>query len=87
MASGLEKDLSFENISGQKDEEGNALTAEVELTTDEINSIFNNYPFNPVVPVWIAADGVEKEVLRNAEFGLKGLVTVTTGGTAEIWSK
>lgn len=87
VASGLEKELSFENIADKKDEEGNALTAEVELTTDEINSIFNNYPFNPVVPVWIAADGVEKEVLRNAEFGLKGFVTVTTGGTAEIWSK
>lgn len=86
-ASGLEKELSFENIAGKKDEDGNALVAQVELTTEEIKSVFDNYPFNPVVPVWITADGVEKEVLRNAEFGLKGFVTVTTGGTAEIWSK
>lgn len=75
-ASGLEKTLTFENEE-----------TTFELTNDEVQSIFNNYPFIPVIPVRIAADGQEKTISRNGQFGMSGHVTVKVAGEVEIWSK
>lgn len=76
--SGLDKSLSFENSDENK---------VLELTDSDIQSIFDNYPFIPVIPVRIAADGQEKTISRNAQFGMSGYVTVVADGEVEIWSK
>lgn len=74
----LDESLSFENSDENK---------VLELTDDEIQSIFDNYPFIPVIPVRIAADGQEKTISRNGQFGMSGHVTVKVDGEVEIWSK
>lgn len=76
--SGLDKSLSFENSDENK---------VLELTDDEIQSIFDNYPFIPVIPVQITADGEEKTISRSGQFGMSGYVTVVADGEVEIWSK
>lgn len=78
MISGLDKSLSFENSDENKT---------FELTDDDIQSIFDNYPFIPVIPVAIKADGEEKTILRGGQFGMSGYVTVVAAGEVEIWSK
>lgn len=77
-ASDIEKPISFEN-SGSYIKLG--------LSGDEIQRIFDSYPFNPVVPVKIVANGEQKKISRNSKFGLSGYVEVVTDGTVEIWSK
>lgn len=77
-ASDIKKEISFEN-SGSYIKLG--------LSGEEIQSIFDSYPFNPVVPVEIVADGEQKKISRNSKFGLSGYVEVVTDGTVEIWSK
>ena len=78
-ASKIEKPISFENNIG----DFKALS----LSGEEIQRIFDSYPFNPVVPVEIVADGEQKKISRNSKFGLSGYVEVVTDGTVEIWSK
>ena len=77
-ASDIKKPISFEN-SGSYIKLG--------LSGEEIQRIFDSYPFNPVVPVEIVADGEQKKISRNSKFGLSGYVEVVTDGTVEIWSK
>lgn len=74
--SGLDKKITFENEK-----------TVIELKNDEIQSIFDNYPFIPMIPVQIAADGILKKVPRNAQFKMNGYVTVVADGEVEIWSK
>lgn len=76
FASGIDKAISFENEE-----------TVIELTGEEISSIFDTYPFNPVVPAKIKADGTKKTIARNAVFGMSGKISVAVDGEVEIWSK
>ena len=78
-ASNIEKPISFENNTGD--------FKTISLSGEEIQNIFDSYPFNPVVPVEIVADGEQKKISRNSKFGLSGYVEVVADGTVEIWSK
>ena len=57
------------------------------LTQDEIKSIFDTYPFNPIISLDIDADGEFKDIPRDAEFGLEGYVQLVLDGTVEVWNK
>ena len=76
-ASGLEKDISLENGAEN----------ELELTDEEIQSIFDSYPFNPKIPAAIKADGQEKTITRDGKFGMSGYFTVVADGEVNVWSK
>lgn len=81
---GISKTLSFDT-TGEDTSDSDYKT--FSLTQDEIKSIFNNYPFNPIISLDIDADGTEKSIPRNAEFGLEGYVQLVLDGTVEVWNK
>lgn len=83
-ATGICKTLSFDT-TGEDTSDSDYKT--FSLTQDEIKSIFNNYPFNPIISLDIDADGTEKSIPRNAEFGLEGYVQLVLDGTVEVWNK
>ena len=73
-----EKTLSFEPGAEFK---------KLELTGEEIKNVFDHYPFTPKIPVKIKADGIFREIPRNAEFGMSGYVQIKLSGQVEIWNK
>ena len=77
-ASNIKKEISFESGGDFK---------AISLSGEEIQRIFDSYPFNPVVPAAIKADGEKKKISRNSRFGLSGYVEIVADGTVEIWSK
>ena len=84
-ATGISKALSFDTSDTSAVDDKGYLT--FELTQDEIKSVFNSYPFNPIIRIDIDANGTEKSVPRNAEIGLDGYVQIVLDGTVEVWSK
>ncbi len=85
-ATGISKTLQFatDQTTVKTDDEGYQTFT---LTQDEIKSIFNTYPFNPIIRLDIDADGQFKTIPRDAEFGLEGYVQLVLDGTVEVWNK
>lgn len=83
-ATGISKTLSFDTTAEDTtDSDYQTFT----LTQDEIKSIFDTYPFNPIISLDIDADGEFKDIPRDAEFGLEGYVQLVLDGTVEVWNK
>lgn len=83
-STGISKTLSFDTTAEDTtDSDYQTFT----LTQDEIKSIFDTYPFNPIISLDIDADGEFKNIPRNAEFGLEGYVQLVLDGTVEVWNK
>ncbi len=81
---GISKTLNFDTTAEDTtDSDYQTFT----LTQDEIKSIFDNYPFNPIISLDIDADGEFKDIPRDAEFGLEGYVQLVLDGTVEVWNK
>lgn len=83
-ATGISKTLRFDTTAEDAtDSDYQTFT----LTQDEIKSIFDTYPFNPIISLDIDADGEFKDIPRDAEFGLEGYVQLVLDGTVEVWNK
>ena len=61
----------------------------IEFKGSEIEDIFNNYPFSPVIRLEILdADGVTvKSFKRSALFSMQTALSIETDGTIEVWNK
>ncbi len=88
-ATGISKTLTFTTTEATQDstEEDSDDWQTFSLSQEEIKSIFNTYPFNPIIRLDIDADGNEKSIPRDAEFGIEGNVQITLSGQVELWSK
>ncbi len=86
VETGISKTLKFatDDTKVETDDEGYQTFT---LSQDEIKSIFNTYPFNPIIRLDIDAGGEFKEIPRDAAFGIEGYVQVILDGSVEIWNK
>jgi hypothetical protein len=73
-ASGLSKSLTLDGK-----------THTLSLSRDDIESIFNTYPFEPKISMKIA-DGTVS-IPRDAEFGITAILSATTDGEYVIWGE
>lgn len=73
-ASGLSKSLTLDGK-----------THTISLSRDDIESIFNTYPFEPKISMKIA-DGTVS-IPRDAEFGITAILSATTDGEYVIWGE